>query len=99
VITYVVLFTLHAIVWLTIFVALSLLIGSLIGLISPGESDNEFGPSLTGGLIAWTSLLAFWLSFKSTSYSAGSNHGFFESMKLAFVEVKFYFSGFLPWKK
>lgn len=97
--SYIVLFTLHLVVWLAIFVALSLVIGYLIEIVVSGASTNESGPNITAGLIAWTSLLAFWLSFKSTSYSAGSNHGFIESMKLAFIEVKFFFSGILPWKK
>lgn len=96
--SYIVLFVLHLLVWLTIFVAISLMIGELVEIFMPGSSTNEFGPNLTGGLIAWTSILSFWLSFKSTSYSAGSNHGFWESMKLALIEVKFYVSGFIPWK-
>ena len=93
--SYIVLFFLHLVVWLIILVTFALILGYLFEFIVPGEPETRVGPSLMGLFGVPVTLLAFWLSFKSTSYSAGQHHGFLESMKLAVLEVKYFFSGFL----
>jgi len=64
----------------------------------PDFSNDEYGPNIFAGLAAWGSLLAVWLSFKSTAYSAGEGKAFLTSMRLGWFEVKNYLTGLLPWK-
>ena len=92
--SYIVLFTLHLTVWLIVLITFAMFIYYFVEIIVPDDPSTRIGPSLIGLFTVPATLLAFWLSFKSTSYSAGENYGFLKSMKLATLEVKYFFSGF-----
>ncbi len=96
--SYIVLFVLHAVVWVSLFLLIVYTLAYLSFIFLPSFSNDEFGPNLFLGLAVWSSLFAFWLSFKSTAYSAGEGEGFLTAMKLAWFEVKNFLIGLLPWK-
>lgn len=98
---YIVLFALHAVVWVSLVLFIVYVLAYLCFMFFPdffNLSSQEHGPDLFGGLALWGSIFAFWLSFKSTAYSAGEGKGFLTSMKLGWFEVKNFITGFLQWK-
>ena len=96
--SYIVLFVLHSIVWIILFLGLIYFLAFASEIIFSSFANYERASDIVAGLILWSCIFALWLSFKSVAYSAGQGESFLTAMKLSWLETKNHLSGLIPWK-